>query len=269
MDRIDPETAINDLAFLSRADHRIPMLLALAVRPRSRSELQELTGVSSSTIRRTIREFEERNWTRRTEYQFETTILGDSVAEGVGELLERLDTERSVRDVWELLPNEESGFSINMCAGAEVTVADSENPYRPVERFRTLLSQTSTFRAVGFEVAIFDPCRDDLCDRITAGMETELLVPPRVPAYLRERCPELIKTTLETGNLTVRVHDDLPHFGVCLFDECISVRGYDDSGVSLRVLIDTDAESAREWAESIYETYQRQTPTIPLQLTED
>lgn len=265
MDSRTSGSPIDDIAYLSRSEHRVPTLAALTVRPRSRSELWELTGVSSSTIRRTLREFEDRNWIRRNDYQYEATELGASVASAMVELIERIETEQKVRDVWDCLPGDDSGFSIDMCTDAVVTVADSEGPYRPVDRFLTLLEGTERLRAVGFEVAILDPCKEELCRRVVDGMEAELIAPPRLAEYIRSHCPQLVAESLDSGNLTLRLHDDLPHFGVCLFDDRISIRGYDPDGVTLRVLVDTDNPEAREWAESIYASYQRQTPTIPLE----
>jgi predicted transcriptional regulator len=71
------ESPIDDIAYLARSDHRIATLVALTTRPRSRSELCELTGVSSSTVRRTLGEFEDRNWTRKQGYQYTATRLGE------------------------------------------------------------------------------------------------------------------------------------------------------------------------------------------------
>ncbi|WP_101295653.1 helix-turn-helix transcriptional regulator [Halegenticoccus soli] len=258
-------SSIDDVAYLTRADHRIPTLIALTVRPRSRSELWELTGVSSSTIRRTLREFEDRNWIRRDGYQFEATQLGAFVASALAEMIERVETERRLRDVWRWLPGEECGFTIEMCSDAVVTVADADDPYRPVNRFTSLLRETDRFRFAGFDVALFEPCKDELCRRIVDGMQTEIIDPPRVARYIRSTCPELFSEALESGNLTVRLHDELPPYGVGIFDRRVAISGYDPDSVTVRVLVDTDASEAREWAESIYRSYRRQTPTIPLE----
>ncbi|MFC4439139.1 MULTISPECIES: helix-turn-helix transcriptional regulator [Natrialbaceae] len=258
-------SSIDDIAYLARAEHRIPALVALTVRPRSRSELWEMTGVSSSTIRRTLSEFEDRSWIRKNGYQYETTQLGAYIASAMAELIERVETEREIRDVWHWLPGEESGFTIDMCADAVVTVADADDPYRPVTRFTSLLRKTDRFRFVGFDVALLQPCKDELCQRIIDGMQAEIIDPPRVARYIRSTCPELFSETLESGNLTVWLHDDLPSYGVGLFDDRIALSGYDPDSVMVRVLVDTDAEEAREWAESVYESYQRKTPTVPLE----
>ncbi|MBX0297971.1 helix-turn-helix transcriptional regulator [Haloarcula nitratireducens] len=263
------ESAIADIAYLARSEHRAPTLVALTVRPRSRSELWELTSVSSSTIRRTLREFEDRNWIRRKEYQYEVTPLGAYIASAVAELIERVEIERKVRDVWPWLPDAESGFSIEMCADAVVTVAEADNPYAPVNRFLTLIEDTDRFRFVGTDIAIFEPNREELCERVIDGMETEIIHPPSVASYYRSTYPELLTETLASGNLTMRLHDELPPYGIGIFDDRIAICGHDSESVSVRVLLDTDSADAREWAESKYDFYRRQTPTIPLETVEN
>lgn len=257
-------SVLEDIAYLARSEHRVTTLAALTVRPRSRSELWELTGVSSSTIRRTLRDFEERQWIFKEGYQYETSQLGAYIAAAMVDLIEQLETERSLRQVWEWLPEEDSGFEIGMCTDAQVTTADAENPYRPVNRFVTLLDETSEFRFAGMDVAILEPLKDDFVERIIEGMHAEIINPPRVIRYIRTTYPELFSTALESGNLTVRVHDDLPPYGVCLFDNRVAISGYDPEGVTVRVLVDTDREETRDWAESVYEMYRRQTPTFAI-----
>ncbi|WP_331236029.1 helix-turn-helix transcriptional regulator [Natronorarus salvus] len=255
---------VEDIAYLTRADHRVAALAASTVRPRSRSELVELTGVSSSTIRRTIREFEDRNWVRKVDYQYETTQLGAYIASGMVELIDRVETEQTLRDVWGWLPGEESGFTIEMVSDAAVTVAAADAPYAPVNRFVSLFEGSDRFRAVGFDVALLEPCRDELCRRLDDGMHADLIAPPRVANYIRSTRSEQFSTTFERGDLTIRLHDDLPSYGVCLFDDRVAISGYGPEGVTVRVLVDSDAPAVYEWAESTYTAYRRTTPTLPL-----
>ena len=265
MSKVTTNSPIDDIAYLTRSEHRAPTLVALTVRPRSRSELWEMTGVSSSTIRRTLGEFEERNWIYRNGYRYETTQLGAFIASAMAELIERFETERTVRDIWQWLPGDESGFAIEMCSDAVVSVAEADDPYRPINRFLSLIRETNEFRFVGFDLALLEPCKDEFCQLIIDGMQTEIIDPPSVAKYIRSTYPELSSKTLESGNLTIRLHDDLPPFGIGIFDQRIAISGYDSDSVTVRVLVDTDAPEAREWAESIYQSYRRQTPTIPLE----
>lgn len=261
-DEISP---LDDIEFLVRSDHRVTALAGLARRPQSRADLLAMTGVSQSTIGRTLREFEARNWVRRGGRQYEATQLGAFVASGIRELIDRVETEQKLRDIWECLPAETSGFTIEMCSDATVTVAETNNPYRPVNQFLSLLRETDQFRFVGFDLALLEPCKDELCQRIIDGMQTEIINPPSVIKYIRLNFPEQFAETLESGNLTVWVHDDLPPYGVGIFDDRISISGYDSENGTVKVLIDTDAPAARMWAESLYTSYQRETPTIALE----
>ena len=188
MQKNDTGTPLDDIAYLIRSEHRAPTLIALTVRPRSRSELWEMTGVSESTIRRTLSEFEEREWVYRDGYQYEATQLGAFVASAMADLIDRVETERKLRDVWRLLPDEETRFTIEMCSDATVTVADPEDPSGPITRFCSLIEETERLRFTELDVAMLDSCKTELCEQIVDGMETELINPPRVANYIRSDC---------------------------------------------------------------------------------
>ena len=265
MHQIAAGSSIDDIAYLVRSEHRVPTLVALTDRPRSRSELWEMTGVSSSTMRRTLGEFEKRHWIRKSGYRYEATQVGGFVASAMTELIERIETQQKLRDVWHWLPGEESGFTIEMCSDAVVAVAEANDPYRPVNRFVSLLRGTNRFRFVGFDVALLEPCKDELSKRIVEGMETEIIDPPNVARYILSAYSEHCSEPLESGNLTVRLHDDLPPYGVSIFDDRIGISGYDPDSGTVRVLMDTDAPEVREWAEATYESYRREARPLALE----
>ncbi|MXR20384.1 helix-turn-helix transcriptional regulator [Halobacterium bonnevillei] len=260
---------IDDISYLARSEHRVPTLVALTARPRSRSELWEMAGVSKSTIRRTLTEFEERGWIRKEGYKYEATQLGSYVASAMLDVVERVETEQELRNVWDWLPGEDNDFTIEMCSEAVVTVADADDPYRPVNRFVSLVEQTDRFRFVGLDVAMLEPCKEELCQQIIDGMHAECINPPRVAEYIRSTCPELFSEALASGNLTIHLHDDLPSYGVSILDQRVAISGYDPDSVTVRVLVDTDSPDAREWAESTYDTYRRETPTVPVETDEE
>ncbi|SDQ24033.1 helix-turn-helix transcriptional regulator [Natronobacterium texcoconense] len=251
------DTSLEDIAFLARSEHRVSALVALADRPRSRSQLRDVTGASSSTVSRLVRQFEQRHWVVRNGHQYEATELGAFVASGMRDLLERIDTEHKLRDVWERLPNEADGFTIDMASDAVVTVADADGPYQPINRFTSLLGETDRFRFVGSDLALLEPCRDEFRNRVLEGMDAEIVDPPSVARYVRSQYPDHCTGPLESGNLTILVHDDLPPYGVCLFDDRIGISCYNPINGTVQAFVDTDAPEAREWAESIYASYRR------------
>lgn len=248
-------SAIDDIAYLARSEHRVPTLVALTDRSRSRAELCELFGVSSSTIRRTIGEFEDRNWIRKERYQYVTTELGEAIASGMEDLIGQLETERKLRDVWHWLPGQVIEFAIENGSETTVTVAEYDAPYRPVNRFRSLLLETTRFQFLGIDVALLEPCREEFRRRVLDGMQTEIVNPPSVAEYVISTYPELCFDILESGSMTALLHDDVPTYGISLFDQRIGVNGYDPDSGAVKVFLDTDIPEAREWAESIYAEY--------------
>lgn len=258
------KSPLEDIEFLARSKHRVAALDAVAERPRTRADLREMTGVSQSTIRRTLRTFEDRHWIRKDGYQYEATQLGAFVATGMRECIDRFETERKLRDVWQWLPTETSGFSIEMGADAVVTVAEIDDPYQPVNRFVSLLRETDHFRTVGFDLALLEPCRDELSRRIVSGKPTEIIDPPHIASYIPSTYPEHCSGPCENDTLTVRLHDDLPPYVIAIFDQRIAISGPDPESGTVRVVIDTNAPAARDWAESTYESYWRESrPLTP------
>lgn len=250
--------AIDDVAYLTRSHHRTTALTALADRPRTRTELRELTGVSQSTIGRTLRAFENRGWIARTDHRYGTTQLGAFVASGMRELLDRIETERKLREIWGWFPAQLRRVPLEAFSEAVVTVAAVDDPYRPVNRFVSLLRETDRFRFVGFDLALLEPCRDELCQRIIDGMTAEIIDPPSVAEYIRATYPDRSERTLASGNLTVLLHEELPAYGLSLFDDRIGLCGYHPDSGTVRAFVDTDDPKIREWAVSTYDEYRRE-----------
>ncbi len=259
------DSPLDDIVFLARSHHRVTALDALADHPRTRDELRTLTGASPSTISRMVREFEDRHWIRRNGHRYEATSLGAFVASGMSDLLDRIETERKLRVAWKLLPIEECGITPEMVSDATVTVAEADDPYRPVNRFVSLLREAKRFRFVGSDVALLEPCKDVLRERIVDGMQAEIIDPPTVAQYIlstyREHCAE----SLVSGNLTVQLHDDLPQYGLSILDDRVGITGYDPDSGTVRLLIETTDPEVREWAKSTFDAYRREARPLTLE----
>ncbi|WP_254863634.1 helix-turn-helix transcriptional regulator [Halovivax gelatinilyticus] len=255
---VDDTGAIGDVAYLARSDHRVPTLVALTERPRSRSELCELTGVSSSTIRRTITEFETRSWIRKEGYRYEATRLGEAVSSGMVDLLERVETERKLRDVWNVLPDEAAGLVVDAWTDVTVTLAVPNFPYRPVNRFESLLRWANEVRFLRPEIALMEPCLDTLHRRIDEGGEITLVARPSCHEYFFSSYPERSSEMVAQETFSVLECDDLPPYGIALLDDVVALCCYDGDRGTVQALVETDVSTVREWAESTYEQVHRE-----------
>lgn len=247
---------IDDVEFLARSEHRIDVLDALAEGPKSRTDLGDATGASSATLGRILSDFEERKWVQRSGYRYELTTQGRFIADGVSNLLRRVETEQKLRDVLDLLPAESLGFTLDMFGGAVVTVADAEDPYRAVGRFDELIDGASSMRAFG-TATLKSANVGTLHRNILDGMATEIIYPPPIIEAVMEWNPAAAEEAMEGGNLTVLLHDGLP-CGLTILDDRVALTGYARDTGMLQIVIDTDDPDALERAESLYETYRRE-----------
>lgn len=247
---------IGDVAYLARSEHRVPTLVALTNRPRSRAELCELTGVSSSTMRRTLGEFEDRTWVRKNGYRYEATQLGTVVASGMTDLLDRVETERKLRCVLHRLPDEVIEFTVETRSATTVTVAEPDSPYRPVNRFESLLEATTELRFLRPEVALMEPCLDALFELIDDDADVTLVDRPNCHSYFFSRYPERSSQMVNRDNFSVLAHNDLPSFGVGLLDDRVVISCYERDSGAVQAVIDTDDPAVREWAESTYASFE-------------
>ena len=252
--RQDAESALGDVAYLARSEHRVPTLVALRERPRSRSELRELAGVSSSTIRRTLDEFDDRFWIRKDGYEYSTTRLGDVIALAIEDLMDRVEMERELRDIWDWLPDEVAEFPTETWESMIVTVAEPDAPYRPVDRFESLLAGTSELRLVRPEISLIEPCFEVLARLIEDGLDAVLVARPESHSYFLTTYPERSSSMMDRDNFTVLEHDDLPSCGIGLLDDRVVVSCYERDSGTVHALVDTEVAAVREWAQSVYGT---------------
>ncbi len=206
-------------------------------------------------MRRTLDEFDGRLWIRKDGYQYVATRLGEAIASGMTALIERVETERTLRDVWRWLPGEIGEFPFETWSELTITVADPDAPYRPVGRFKSLLRETTTVRFLRPEVALMDLCFDLLHQLIGEGVEMTLIDRPECHTYFLSTYPDRSVEMIQRDNFTVLAHDNLPPYGIGLLDGCVTISCYERDCGTVHALIDTEAPAVREWAQSVYEAH--------------
>ena len=251
------ESTLDDVRFLVDSENRVDALTALREGPCDRDELQATTGASAPTVGRILGDFEERGWVRRDGHEYELTKPGAYVAEHFTNFFDRMDTERRLRDIWQWLPSEMNGFTLEMVAEGVVTAVEPGDPYGPANRCASLYRETQCLR--GFDAALTAPHHfEELYHQIAEGMDTDIILTPEVSENIASTYPEKAAEVFESNSLTLWLHDSLPLFRILIYDDRIGIGGYDpDSGV-LQVYIDTDAPEAREWADSTFESYRQE-----------
>lgn len=243
------DSALGDIEYLSRSEHRVTILDALCEAPRSRDELRELSEASSSTVGRVLEALEQRQWVSHTGGRYEATQLGSHVNEGFQTLISGMTVERQLRSLWPSLPRKLcEDLPLNIIESGRVTVADTDAPYRPVNRFVELLDRSNSLRFVGFDLGLVEPCFSALRGQIVGGLQAEVIDPPEVVSYLIDTYPDDCEAIFESGNIDLYVCDALPEYGIGIFDDCVMICVYDPDAGTIRGLVESDHEEVRYWA---------------------
>lgn len=255
---------LENIEYLARSSHRTGVLGALADGRRERHELCEATGASSPTIGRVLSAFNERQWIVRDGSAYALTPLGEYVAEQFDDLHDAMETEQKLRDVWQWLPREMSGFSVDLFADAIVSYPGPEYPYRPVERVCDLIEETNSLQ--GFGTTVYKSVNNEtVCDCVLAGMDYEYIYSPEILEVTISWNPQRLAEAAACDNCNVLLHDDLPdrdRCGLGIFDDRIGICCHDAETGMLEAFVDTSDPDARKWALSVYERHRAEARPI-------
>lgn len=238
---------------LVRIVRRAPMLEALRGGALDRRDLEDALGVSKPTVHRAAKSLMELGLVERPRGAFELTAAGADVADAVVDFETTTNAALRLAPLLATVETDAFEVDVDLFADAVVTLPDPGHPYRPVDRFMELVRETDSLR--GFDSTTIAPANvEDVYRAIVDGMETELIYPPSVVESIVASNPQRGSKAVESGNLTLLVHDSVP-CGLAIFDDRVGLGGYDPETGMLRAFVDTDAPAARSWAENVYASF--------------
>jgi predicted transcriptional regulator len=254
------------VAPLARSDHRRGVLERLHDGPADRDDLCRATGASSPTVGRVLADFDDCRWIVREGATYSLSPLGEFVAERYLAFRDAMAVEEKLRDVWQWLPHEMPGFSVDLFADAVVSFPGPAYPYEPVERLGQLIESTTSLR--GFDSIVLKSSNlETACGAVLEGMTFEYVFTPEALEGTFAWNPERIMEVAASENATVLVHDDLPdgdRCGIGIVDDRAGICCHDPETGALTAVIDTGAPEAREWAISVFEQVREEaTPVDP------
>ncbi|AUV84108.1 transcriptional regulator (plasmid) [Salinigranum rubrum] len=262
--------AIEEIDFLARSNHRVGVLEELTAGVRERRELRAATGASTPTMSRILSDFEDRRWVVRDGPTYELTPLGEFVAERFLDFREAMEIERKLRDVWQWLPREMEGFSVDLFADAVVSYPGPGYPYEPIERLTHLIEGTTRMR--GFDSIVFKSINNEtVCQAVLDGMELEYVYSPTALEQTFAWNPERVMEAASCEHCRVYVHDALPDRSRCglgIVDDRAGICCHDPETGALTAVIDTDDPAAREWAISTFERVRDEARPVEPQASE-
>lgn len=136
-----------------------------------------------------------------------------------------------------------------MCADAVVAVDNTDDSYRPVNRFVSLVRKTGQYQVVGHSAALIEPSKTEFGQSTSEGIQTALIDSQSVVKYSHSTDQDHFPR-LSSATLSVSVHNELPPYRVDLLNDRIIISSYDADSGATQVFVEADIPVTRTWAKS-------------------
>jgi len=256
------DDAIEEIAFLTRSPVRVRVLDSLRRRGTvEKRELRERVGGVRTTVSRNLNALVERGWIEDTPDGYEITDCGRMIVDDLIALTESASLAVELRPALRWLDVERLGLDLRQFERADITTADSTNPYAPVEEQVALIQRATTVRAAlpAVNRQILQACRRT--GRTDDG-EVEIVLESAAVDRLRsaDRYAELFADVRR--HCTVLEYDGTLPYYVGAAAEGVQL-GTTDGDNLVRVLLRFDVDSdVRAWADDRFERFEQRAHTV-------
>jgi predicted transcriptional regulator len=253
-------TALDNVDFLTRSEHRVTVLEALADEPHQYTELKDLTGVSRVTLNRLLAQFEEKRWIVETE-QYEITPVGEIVASDLLTLLETTKVAQELQDVIRWLPTAAMDFDLRRLGDARIATVTSNEPHKPVERAYALCEPASQTRYIGNGTSV--SFARMAADKIPSGDDRfAVVLPPSAIDTIAEspKSAPLHREMIEHG-WDIYEHDTTLPISMGVYDGTVLLLLVDTNGTE-QGFVESDDPVVRTWAEDTFDQYRKESTAV-------
>lgn len=261
--------ALDLLTFVTRSENRVRALRTLADGPASRVNLQATTGIARPTLSRILKDFRERDLAMRDGYTFEVTPLGESLASGLADLLENIESAQALQAVAAWLPLADIDIAVGDLDAVSVTLPTPTDPMAPIKRAARAIEGVDRVRAFCYSVVhapILAECRNvtERGNRFEGVVAAGVLQVVADEPDLRQRLRELV----EAGNAELYVREGAiePQLIIAGRTTMFLVTGADGA---IQGLVEIGDEVVLPWAVETFESLRAEArPLTPARVDE-
>lgn len=259
-----PDGALDDIAYLSRSVNRVRILDAITTAPSTRSELEETTGASRTTVGRIINEFEERGWARRTtDGEYAATPPGNRMLSEFEPFVQSVQVIGNFGDLVAWLPLDEVPIDLHHFSDSTVHRPEPADPTSTLAEFTTRMEAAAEFQCV---VRIAPPVplerkmRDGVVER---GMETKHVITDGELEYLLDRPDRSTnwREYVEAGANVYRYDGQIP-CNLFVFDDTVLIANTSSDFGEPHVVIESGNKEVLSWARRVIEKYRSEAERI-------
>ncbi|WP_255169289.1 helix-turn-helix transcriptional regulator [Natrononativus amylolyticus] len=243
-----------ELAFLSGSPVRVSILERLTTVVAQPSELVDHTGVSRTTVHRTLSELVDRNWARRVDGGYTATGAGALALDVYRTARTRFRTLERVEPVLsELDAPLEGEIGLSWLETAAVETATEGNPQRPLEWYVDRLEAVDGDRLRGVTPIVSRQFMTAHAPIVFGGTPTALVVGEEAFRAVREQYPEKLRESIALEGYELSVAAAEPSMGITLYGEHVFLGAYEEG--RLLAVVDSTDDRLRSWARTRYCRY--------------
>lgn len=254
-----PDTALEDIAYLSRSDNRVLVLNTLTDGPHTRREMEELTGVSRPTLGRIVNEFEERNWAERTtDGDYVATPMGHHIATQFTPFAESIEAIRRLSEAIEWLPTDELSIGLHHFSDAFVKRPEEDDPMEVIDFFTDQIRDASEIRVLTHFAPPGPFAKAMRTGFVTGRLIGTFVLTEELVDYLCTRSERQKRwdKNIKAGADVYRYEGDIP-CNLLVIDDTVFIKSSRPESVKLSYAepIVSENETVRSWAYEVIDTY--------------
>jgi len=252
------------LAFLTRSENRVTVLIALAREPASRRTLQDETGIARATLSRILADFGERDLAVREAHEYVATALGRHLATELRSLLASIETSQRLQVLGPWLPLSDLDLALGDFGDARVTLPAPVDPMGPVRRTAALLAESRQVRGL-CDTVVPEVLRVLRRAVLEEGLQADVTVTEAAFEAVSTD-PEvrgLVGDLLDTGRLDLRVFNGTIPLLAIDADGTVLLEVSDREG-TIRGLVETGSDAITGWFDDAFASAQSAADPVTL-----
>lgn len=256
-------SAVDDIAFLARSDHRVDVLSELVSGDRTRQELRDATGIIQPTLGRVLNGFAERDWIRKNGSTYSLTPFGVILADQFEQMVTVVEKMRLFGRVSRWLPIDEMEFDHRRFEHTRITAPSTTDAMAHFRREEELAETADSIRHLCSSA--FPPHIKSYRDRIVEGkqdFEAVITADALDAAAANSETVEWVRDIAAADNATIYRYHGPIDYQLGVFDDTATIVPLDDTGAPCAV-IETDDDVICQWVIDQLEMYRSQ--STPLQ----
>jgi predicted transcriptional regulator len=243
---------IKTVDYLARSPTRVRLLEELHHEDRlEKNELKNRIEASRTTVQRNLDALKQEGWIEDNNREYWITPNGKLVAEQFLRLLDAVSVAKKCDPLLEWLPDSIE-LDFHALIDAEVTVANQDDPYAPVNQHIELMCSAEKYRcilpAVGLQpLLVAEDCV------VNQGNRQEIIVDETVAETLlsNSNYRHSIDRLLQTDRCEIYVSERQVPYYLGLSNDTVQIGVGDEKEVP-QCLVESQARGVQEWAENTY-----------------